>query len=170
LYSATIRGLVYTCFALGGGAETLMKNVRKHFHFWFLAVVLATFIIVSAASLAGLGWVVIEDNFTFTYASIVIPVFFASVILAVRGYGLKVALTVCSILGISMMILVLTSPQSYSNLHGTIIVMAIGVGAICWIDRDRKNRERHEQSAEEIGSRIAELQQELLGLSLFMIP
>ena len=134
----------------------------KHFHFWFIAVVLATFVIVSAASLAGLDWVVIEDNFTFTYASVVIPAFFATIIFAVRRYSMKVALTVCGILGISMMILVITSPQNYSNLHGTIIVMAFGVGVVYWIDRDRKNQEQHRQSAEEIQSRMAELQQELL--------
>ena len=139
-----------------------MKNVKKHFHFWFISVILATFVILSAASLAGLDWVVIEDNFTFTYASIVIPVFFVSVVLAAQRYRLKAALTVCGILGASMLTLVTTSIQGYSNLHGTIIIIVIGMGAIYWIDRERKSRRQREQGTEEIGSRIVELQQELL--------
>jgi PAS domain S-box-containing protein len=139
-----------------------MINVKKHVHFWFLTVVLVIFVIISVASLAGLNWVVIEDNFALTYASIVIPAFFASIIIAVHRYGLKVALTVFSILGIAMLVLVLTSPQSDTNLYGTIIVMAIGIGAICWIDRERRNQEQHQQSTREIERRVAELQHELL--------
>jgi PAS domain S-box-containing protein len=130
-----------------------MKNVKKHFQFWFITAVLATFIVVSVASLAGLDWVVIEDNFTFTYASIVISVFLVSVVLAARRYGLRSALTVCGILGVSMLTFVLTSAQSYSNLYGTIIVIVIGIGTVYWIDRDgrnRKPREERQRSEEEL--------------------
>jgi PAS domain S-box-containing protein len=139
-----------------------MKNVKKHFQFWFITAVLATFIVVSVASLAGLDWVVIEDNFTFTYASIVISVFLVSVVLAARRYGLRSALTVCGILGVSMLTFVLTSAQSYSNLYGTIIVIVIGIGTVYWIDRDGRNRKPREQNTEDIGSQIVWLQHQLL--------
>jgi PAS domain S-box-containing protein len=139
-----------------------MKNVKKHFQFWFITAVLATFIVVSVVSLAGLDWVVIEDNFTFTYASIVISVFLVSVVLAARRYGLRSALTVCGILGVSMLTFVLTSAQSYSNLYGTIIVIVIGIGTVYWIDRDGRNRKPREQNTEDIGSQIVWLQHQLL--------
>ena len=139
-------------FSPNGGLEMVMKNVRKHYHFWLIVGVLVTFIVLSAASLAGLDWVVVEDDFTFTYASLVIPVFFLAVVLAVWKYGLKTAMTVCGILGALMLALVLTGTQGSGNLHGTIIVIAVGISAVYWIDRERNNRRRREQDTEEIES------------------
>jgi PAS domain S-box-containing protein len=140
----------------------LMKKIRKHFHFWFITVVLAAFIVVSAAGLAGLDWSIIEGNFILVYSAVVIPVFFLSVVLAARRYSLKAALTVYAVLGASMLTLVVTSAQRYSSLHGTILSLVAGIGVIYWTDHERKNRERREQAAEEVQSRIARLQHELL--------
>jgi PAS domain S-box-containing protein len=140
----------------------VMNSIKRHFYFWFLAVVVTVFIVVSAASLAGLDWIVLGDKLTFAYASFAIPIFLASVILAVWRFGLKTALAVCVVLGALMMALVINGMQDYSNLYGTITVIIVGIGAACWIDRERRSREQREQGAEEVNDRIAELQRELL--------
>ncbi|HEY41833.1 MAG TPA: PAS domain S-box protein [Dehalococcoidia bacterium] len=139
-----------------------MNNVKRHFHFWFLAVVLTIFVVVSAASLAGLDWIVLGNNLTFTYASIAIPVFLASIILSVWRYGLKTGLAVCLVLGASMLIITITGMQDYGNLYGTITVIIIGVGSIYWINWQRRGRKLLEQDVEEVDGRVVELQQELL--------
>ncbi len=140
----------------------LMKNVKKHFHFGFIAVVLAAFVVVSAASLAGLNWFIVEASFSLVYSAVVIPVFFISVFLAARRYSLRASLTVCTVLGASMLALVMTRTQHYSNLHGTIVSLVVGVCVIFWADRERKSREGRDQAAEEVQSQIARLHQELI--------
>ncbi|HEY32391.1 MAG TPA: PAS domain S-box protein [Dehalococcoidia bacterium] len=139
-----------------------MKKVKKHFYWWFIVVVLGAFFITMAAtSLAGLNWFALQYGFAFTYVSLLIPIFLASVIIAAWTSGLRAALAICLVLGASMMSLVMNSTQGQSFLYGTIITVVVSVGASFWIDRERRKRKQHEKAAESIRHRADELQQEL---------
>ncbi len=148
--------------ASDSGAETVMKKVKKGFYSWLIVVVLgAVFITMAATSLAGLNWFALQYGFAFTYVSLLIPIFLASVIIAAWKSGLKAALAICVVLGASMMSLVMNSIQGRSFLYGTIITMAVSVGASFWIDWERRNRKQHERGAEKVRHRADELQREL---------
>jgi PAS domain S-box-containing protein len=139
-----------------------MKKVKKHFYSWLIVVVLGVvFITMAATSLAGLNWFALEYGFAFTYVSLLIPLFLASVIIAAWKSGLKAALAICVILGTSMTLLVMNSTQGRSFLYGTIITLAVSVGASLWIDRERRSRDQREQAAERVRYRANELQREL---------
>jgi PAS domain S-box-containing protein len=148
--------------ASDSGAEKVMKKVKKGFYSWLIVVVLgAVFITMAATSLAGLNWFALEYGFAFTYVSLLIPIFLASVIIAAWKSGVKAALPICVVLGASMMSLVMNSIQGRSFLYGTIITIAVSIGASFWIDRERRNRKQDEQTAEVIRHRADKLQQEL---------
>ncbi|UCB43814.1 MAG: PAS domain S-box protein [Dehalococcoidales bacterium] len=139
-----------------------MKKVKRNFYSWLIVVVLgAVFITMAVTSLAGLNWFALEYGFAFTYVSLLIPIFLASIIIAAWKSGLKAALAICVVLGVSMMSLVMSSTQGRSFLNGTIITTAVGIAASFWIDRERRSRKQHEQVTERVIHRADELQREL---------
>ena len=121
-----------------------MQEVRKHFYSSLMVAVLTAFVVMSSANLAGLGWVILEDDYAIIYATLVIPLFFAPVIIAAWRFGLKIALTNCAVLGALILSQVLSSTQNHSFLPGTIIIIAVGIGISLWIDRERRWRRQRE--------------------------
>jgi len=140
-----------------------MKKVKKHFYWWFILAVLgAIFITMAATSLAGLNWFALQYGFALTYVSLLVPFLLSSVIITAWKFGLKLALVICFVLGASMTALVLSSAQEgQSFLYGTLITVAVSVGASFWIDAERSNQRKREQATEEVRHRADELQQEL---------
>ena len=115
-----------------------MKIFNKYFYSSLMVAVITAFVIMSAANLAGLGWVILEEDYSVIYATLVIPLFFAPVIIAAWRFGLIVALANCTVLGALILSQVILSANDLSFLPGTIIIIAVGVGISFWIAAPRK--------------------------------
>ena len=138
-----------------------MRKVKKDAYFWLMLVMLAAFVTMSAASIAGLDWVILEDDFAFTYASLVMLLFLAQVTIATRRFGLTGGLVACGVLGAMVLSQVIASTRSHGYFLGAIAVIAAGISASVLVGRQQKEKKLGERSAEQPESEAFELRREL---------
>ena len=138
-----------------------MKKTLNGFHFWLLVAVVVPFVTVSIANLAGLGWVIFQDELSFTGDALLVLLFFAQIIIATRTFGLKGGLIGCFVLGALISLQVINSPRSEDYFLGVAGIVGIGISTSLLIDQQEKGRKLLVQRTEERKRQADELNREL---------
>ena len=138
-----------------------MKKIVKSFHFWLLVAVVAPFVTVSLANIAGLDWVIFKDELDFTGEALLILLFFTQVIITTRTFGFKGGLISCFALGTLICLQVINSPRSQDYFFGVAGIVGIGICTSLLIDRQEKEKKLLNERAEERKHQAAKLSREL---------
>ncbi len=139
-----------------------MTGLSRKARCWLVAAMALIFVALLAAGGLGVNWAIFESDYDFLYVSILISLYFGSIIVSAWTFGFKIGAIASVAMGALMLIRAVDNSGIGDSLLNITAIAIAGTGTAWLIDRQGQVESLLKRKTKELGQQAVALEHELV--------